>query len=209
MMTYRNQLFLTTLTAVGLFVAGCSNPADDTDSAKVGEAVKTVEAVAEAVSYTISSDSTISFVGSKVTGSHSGEFKAFEGTIAVAGGNIVAPSKVTIQMDSLTADSARLTGHLKSPDFFDAENIPTAEFAVTSVQDTSGGLEMTGNLTLHGVTKSITFKPQVTISDSEVTLKAEFDIMRFDFGIVYKGKVDDLIRDEVVIKLDVKATAGV
>jgi polyisoprenoid-binding protein YceI len=77
-------------------------------------------------------------------------------------------------------------------------------FAVTSM---SNG-EMTGNLTLHGVTKSITFKPTVSISDSVVTLKAEFDVMRFDFGIVYKGKADDLIRDEVVIKLDVKATAG-
>ena len=67
---------------------------------------------------------------------------------------------------------------------------------------------MTGNLTLHGVTKSISFNPEVSITDSEVTLKAEFDIMRFDFGIVYKGQADNLIRDEVVIKLDVKATAG-
>ncbi len=66
---------------------------------------------------------------------------------------------------------------------------------------------MTGNLTLHGVTKSITFKPEVTVTDSAITLKAEFDVMRFDFGIVYKGNADDLIRDEVVIRLDVKAVA--
>ena len=75
------------------------------------------------------------------------------------------------------------------------------------MQDTPQGPELTGNLTLHGVTKSISFKPEVSISDNEVTLKAEFDIMRFDFGIVYRGKVDDLIRDEVVIKLDIKATS--
>ena len=207
-MTNHRYFFLTSLAAVGLFVAGCSNPADDTESAKVSEAVQAVEAVASATNYTISPESTISFIGSKVTGSHEGGFKAFNGTIAVAGGKIVPPSKVTIQTDSLWADNGRLTGHLKSPDFFDTAAIPTAEFAFTSIKETSNGSEITGNLTLHGVTKSITFNSQVTVSDSEVSLKAEFDIMRFDFGIVYKGKADDLVRDEVVIKLDIKATAG-
>ncbi len=198
------SLFLVSVAATGLIVAGCSNPADDTESAKVADAVSNVEAAVGAASYTISPDSKVSFVGSKVTGSHDGGFKAFDGMIAVADGKIVAPSKVTIQMNSIWSDSDRLTGHLMSPDFFDVENIPTAEFAVTSMD----GDEMTGNLTLHGVTKSITFKPEVMITDSEVTMKAEFDIMRFDFDIVYKGKADDLIRDEVVIKLDVTATKG-
>jgi len=208
MTTNLRKLFFATFIAAGLLVAGCSNPADDTESAKVAEALNAVEAVTDSVSYTISSESTISFVGSKVTGSHEGGFKAFDGTIAVADGKIVAPSKVTIQVESLWADNGRLTRHLKSPDFFDAAGIPTAEFAVTSMKDTPEGPEITGNLTLHGITKSISFKPDVTISDSEVSLKAEFDIMRFDFGIDFKGKADDLIREEVVIKLDVIATTG-
>ncbi len=199
--------FLTSLASAGIFLAGCSNPADKTESAEVGAAVDAVESVANAKRYNISSDSTISFVGSKVTGSHDGGFEKFEGTIAVANGNIVPPSKVTIQTDSIWSDNNRLTGHLKSPDFFNVAEYPTAEFAVTSMRKTAQGTELTGNLTLHGVTKSITFKPDVSVSGDEVTLKAEFDIMRFDFGIVYKGKADDLIRDEVVIKLDVRATA--
>ena len=207
-MTNIRQILLTTFAAAALFAAGCSNPADDTESAKVADAIESVEAVASAVSYTISPESSISFIGSKVTGSHEGGFKTFEGTIAIADGKIVAPSKVTIQTDSIWADRDRLTGHLKSPDFFDTANFPTAEFAITSMKNTDDGPELTGNLTLHGVTKSISFKSEVTISDSEVSLKAEFDIMRFDFGIVFKGKADDLIRDEVVIKLDLKATAG-
>lgn len=197
-----------TLASVALFVVGCSNPADDTESAKVGDAIENIVAVADAAIYTISPESTISFVGSKITGSHEGGFKTFDGILAVSNGKILPPSKITIQTDSLWADNNRLAGHLKSPDFFDTANIPTAEFAVTSMQETGGVIEMTGNLTLHGVTKSITFKPEISITDSEVTLKAEFDIMRFDFGIVYKGKIDDLIRDEVVIKFDIKATAG-
>lgn len=202
------KLSLTAFTAVSCLIAGCSNPADDTESAKVNQAMEAVDAVAGAKNYSISPDSTIAFVGSKVTGSHDGGFKRFAGTLSVADGKIVPPSKVTIQMESLWADQERLTNHLKSPDFFDVANIPTAEFAVISMRETADGPEITGNLTLHGVTKSITFNPEITITDSEVSLKAEFDIMRFDFGIVYKGKADDLIRDEVVIKLDVKATAG-
>ena len=193
------------LAAAALFLAGCSNPADQTESAKVSDAVQAVEAVTEAAIFTIAPESTVSFIGSKVTGSHEGGFSAFEGTIATAGGKIVAPSVITIDMNSLWSDSNRLTGHLKNEDFFDVANIPTAQFEVTSFEQSSAGAELTGNLTLHGVTKSITFSSEVMISESEVRLKAEFDIMRFDFGIVYKGKADDLIRDEVVIKLDVVA----
>jgi polyisoprenoid-binding protein YceI len=207
-MKITKYLLLTAFAATGILLTGCSNPADNTESATVADAVDAVKSVANASIYSIHSDSTISFVGSKVTGSHDGGFKSFEGEIAVANGKIVAPSKITIQMDSLWSDNDRLTGHLKNADFFDTANIPTAEFAVTSMRDTPQGPELTGNLTLHGVTKSISFKPEVSISDSEVTLKAEFDIMRFDFDIVYKGKADDLIRDEVVIKLDVKATSA-
>jgi polyisoprenoid-binding protein YceI len=189
--------------SLGLLLAGCSNPADKTESAKVSDAIETVNSVANATLYSIHSDSKIGFIGSKVTGSHEGGFNSFEGTIAVADGKIVPPSKVVIQMDSLWADNNRLAGHLKSEDFFHVEQFPTSTFEVTSMDDNS----LTGNLTLHGVTKSISFKPEVTISGSNASLKAEFDIMRFDFGIVYKGKADDLIRDEVVIKLDVQATA--
>lgn len=196
-------LLFSLILSAGLVFAGCSNPADDTQDAKVADAVESIQAVAQAKIYSIHSDSTIGFVGSKVTGSHEGGFKGFDGKIAVADGKIVAPSAITIQMDSIWSDSNRLTGHLKNADFFDVENIPTSVFAVTSFD----GSIMTGNLTLHGVTKSISFSPEVTITDSEVSLKAEFDIKRFDWDIVYKGQADNLIRDEVVIKLDVMATA--
>lgn len=184
-------------------LAGCANPADKTEDAKVAEAVDAVKTVADAKTYSISGDSTISFVGSKVTGSHDGGFLNFSGTIAVADGKIAPASRITIQMESLWSDSNRLTGHLKNADFFDVPNFPTAEFVVTSM-DNNGTL--TGNLTMHGVTKSISFSSDVDISEGSISLKAEFDIRRFDWGVVYKGKADDLIRDEVVIKLDVKAS---
>ena len=64
---------------------------------------------------------------------------------------------------------------------------------------------MTGNLDLHGIVKQISFPAQIQITDSGFTAEAEFSIKRFDFDIVYPGKPDDLIRDEVLIKLNVSS----
>ena len=56
--------------------------------------------------------------------------------------------------------------------------------------------------------KSITFPADISVSDSAVTVKAEFAINRRDFNINYPGMPNDLIRDNVVIKLDINATPG-
>lgn len=206
--------WFTTMAMVGLVsvacFTGCGNPADGVEEATVtaGSKDASVAAVAGAKVYTISADSKISFTGSKITGSHSGGFNTFSGSIAVADGAIVAPSKVEIDMDSTWSDSDRLTGHLKNADFFDVPTYPTSTFEFTGIEAGADGLQtVTGSLTLHGVTKSISFPAQVSVTDSEVTLKAEFFIKRFDFDIVFKGRADDLIRDEVVINLDIKAGA--
>ena len=107
---------------------------------------------------------------------------------------------------SLWSDNDKLTGHLKSPDFFDVEKFPTATFTSTSIVAAADGFTVTGNLDLHGMQKSITFPAQIEAGAETVTAKAEFSIMRFDFGIVYPGMPDDLIRDEVVVTFDVVAT---
>jgi len=60
---------------------------------------------------------------------------------------------------------------------------------------------VTGDFNLHGQTKSITFPAKITVTDAEVSVDSEFSINRKDFGIVYAGKADDLIRDDVVIRL--------
>ena len=90
---------------------------------------------------------------------------------------------------------------------------PTATFTLASTipldQAATGGGTVSktvqGNLTLHGVTKSISFPATVTVKDGGVSLASEFALNRRDFGINYPGMQNDLIRDEVVIKLDVKA----
>ena len=200
--------------AAVIVISGCAkNPADDKTAAEVSEpSNKTVTKSAPqagARTYTITEDSTIGFVGSKVTGRHNGGFKKFSGQFALAGGALSGSGhKVVIDMDSTWADNERLTGHLKSPDFFNAGAFPRATFELTTSEKTGGSnVKLTGNLTLHGVTKQISFPAELSVQGDRATLKAEFFIKRFDFTIKYPGKANDLIRDEVVIKLDVKAAA--
>jgi len=82
---------------------------------------------------------------------------------------------------------------------------PKATFVSTKIEPSSSGASthtVTGNFELHGVKKSITFPATIQVTPENVAVDAEFAINRKDFGIVYAGKADDLIRDEVVIKLN-------
>src|SRR5262245_40787239 len=107
---------------------GCSNPADSVPPASVNKssdpsANAKKSPGAEARYFVFGPEaSTIGFVGSKVTGKHEGGFQKFAGEFKVAEGRLAdAENKVVIDTSSLFSDNNRLTGHLKSPDFF---NVP-------------------------------------------------------------------------------------
>jgi polyisoprenoid-binding protein YceI len=118
-----------------------------------------------------------------------------------------AGSSILLNIDTTTiwTDADKLTGHLMSADFFDVENHPTATFTSTEIATAEEGYTITGNLNLHGITHSITFPATIEVGPEDVKAKAEFSLMRFDFDLVYPGKPDDLIRDEVVVKFDLVA----
>ena len=198
----------------GLLLMGCSNPADDVPAASVSSETNspppaTTPPQAEGKTFAFGPESSkVEFVGSKVTGSHNGGFQKFVGELKVANGKLANEGKVVIDTTSVHSDNERLTGHLKSPDFFNVAQFPTATFEITSVQPQGTNHSVTGNLTLHGITKQISFPAMITASDAEVNASAVFFINRFDFDIKYAGKADDLIRKEVVLKLSIKATPG-
>ncbi len=137
-----------------------------------------------------------------MTGKHEGSFGTFRGVVHVVDDK-PEKSSVTVDIDtaSLATDSDKLAAHLKSPDFFDVAKYPKATFTSTEVK----GNQVTGNLTLHGVTKAITFPATIKIAGDDVSVDSEFAINRKDFGLTYPGKPDDLIRDDVVIKLAIRA----
>lgn len=190
-------------------VAGCAaDPAADKPDAEVSDARPASEPAAGGMVLAFSEDSSVGWVGSKVTGSHEGGFRVFEGEIRLVDDDPTASSvNVTIDTTSLWSDDERLTGHLKSPDFFEVEAYPTATFASTSIEAAESGYTVTGNLDLHGVEKSISFPAEIEVADGTVSVQASFAIKRFDFGIEYPGRKDDLIRDEVAITLDLRSAA--
>ena len=121
----------------------------------------------------------------------------------------------TIQMATFECDAGnrnafteKLEGHLKGADFFDVAKFPTATFVSDGIKaggERGSSHTVAGNLTIHGVTKRVTFGATITEDAKEVTGKAEFSINRKDFGIAYAGKADDLIRDGVVLKINLTA----
>jgi len=192
-------------------LAACdNNPAEGKTMAKVSAAsVVTSEALGSATAankYVFSNaGSKFEFVGAKVTKKHEGAFNVFSGSIDLVDQD---PQKsvvlVEVAMASLTADNPKLTAHLKSPDLLDVEKYPKATFRSTSIAPSSDSLathSVTGNLEFHGVTKSITVPAKVKVGTDSVDADAEFAIDRKQFGVIYPGMPDDLIKDEVLLKL--------
>lgn len=167
---------------------------------------------AGAAKYVVSSDtSKIEFTGAKITGKHEGSFKKFSGTIDVPASGKPEDAKIMLEIDasSITADNEKLVGHLKSPDFFDVAKFAKVTFTSTKIEAASGPNgathTITGNLDMHGVSKGISFPAKVAVTADAVNATSEFQINRQDFALKYPGKPDDLIKDNVVVKLDVKA----
>ncbi len=197
------------LAATAFLVIGCKDPGADVTAAKVedptGAKVAATPDDATASSLAINpSNSKVEFVGAKVTASHPGGFTDFSGELELGDPIEQSAINLTIQTASLYADKEKLTKHLKSPDFFDVAKFPTATFQSTEIRKEAGGHTVSGDLTLHGVTKRISFPATIDASESQVSANAEFSINRKDFGINYPGMQDDLIRDLVVIKLGLK-----
>jgi polyisoprenoid-binding protein YceI len=208
-----------TLLSISLLLVGCEDPSANKVKAKTSDPSNTAINVTKnnntsntsvAVSLPISPDnSKIEFTGSKVTGKHDGGFTKFNGAINLVGDK-PENSSVSVDIDtaSIYANVDQLTEHLKTADFFDVQKFPKATFASTKiVPDAAGGdaFQVTGDFELHGVKKSITFPATIKVGPDVVAVNSEFSINRKDFGLVYAGKADDLIRDGVAIRLDLKA----
>ena len=201
------------LTLCGLMLVACSNPASDKTKAVTGEAKSaSPQTAASGEKYVINpQNSKIEFLGSQVTGSHHGEFQQFSGAIDFSGQPEKSRVSVTIDMSSVKADADKLTEHLKTPDFFDVAKFPQATFTSNEIKpggDKGASHTITGNFQLHGVTKSITFPATISVTPEAINVESTFSINRKDFGINYAGAADNLIRDEVVMSLHIKAGKG-
>ena len=146
--------------------------------------------------------SSLGALGAKVTATHPITFHTFDGAVGLDGDQVAAVA-FAAEVASLESDGPRLTAHLKKPDFLDAATYPTATFASTEVKagGDGGTHTVTGDLTIRGQTRRVSFPATIAVTAADVTANAEFVINRHDFGVEYPGKPDDLVQDNVVLKI--------
>ena len=188
-------------------------PASEIDNKKAAEVteVKKTEAVEKkassdapaqntpvATGWTLDPSSKVEWIGAKVTKDHPGGFKKVTGSAQVEGQQL---KQITADIDiaSMFSDHPKLTKHLLNADFFEVEKFATASFKSTEISKDN----IKGTLDLHGVQKEISFPASITFSEKSVGIKSEFTINRRLWGINYNGRANDLIKDDVLIKLDV------
>ena len=128
-----------------------------------------------------------------------GSFAKLNGSAILDMGTLKAVT-VEFDTDSLTTELPPLTTHLKSPDFFDVKQHPTAKFESTTIEPGADGkVNVTGNLTLLGVTKPITM-PATVSTEGGLKLTAEFSIDRTEFGMTFgEDKVEKIVAMTVTI----------
>jgi len=145
-----------------------------------------------------------------------GSFGKVSGTVNYDGKNL-ANAKVNATIDASTVDTneAKRDEHLRGKDFFDVEKYPTITFKSTKIKPSGKGkFSMTGDLTMHGVTKPVTLAvegPSQQIDDKKGNYKVGFSatgtVKRKDFGITYNSVLDGggvALGEEVPITLDIE-----
>ena len=206
--------------AAAVMLAGCGKP--DT-AAPMSESITPAVEVASAETAAVTADSSeaataaegntvalnpentsIQFVGTHADPEkpdpRTGRFEQFSGTAVVDGAALKSVS-VDIDTTSLATEIEKLTAHLKSPDFFNVNEHPNASFVSTSVEPGEGeSVTITGELTLLGTTKSISF-PATVSTDGGLQLNATFEIDRTEFGMDYGA-------DKVLKEVQMTVTVG-
>ncbi len=143
-----------------------------------------------------------------------GSFSGLSGVLTEhTGDSTLSFVEASIPVGTIATGDLQRDGHLKSADFFDAEKYPTLEFKSTKVvRKDEGEYAVTGDLSIHGVTKSVTFAvegPSAPGKDpwgnTRIGLSATTKINRKDFGLAWNAALETggfLVGDEVSISLD-------
>lgn len=209
-------LLLGSVISMVLIVYGCKQKA----AIGVNE-VSSVSNVLDGSGEIYQVDTTMSII--EWIGSTPGNYK-HRGTIKLSVGqftvnnNQLTSGTFTIDINSITnldqsgKDRANLESHLKEKDFFEVEKYPLGSFEITEIKADSTGKRVIGNLTLKQITNSIQIPVIIRIDEKSVLAETPaFSIDRTKWGIVYNSGIigtikDDLINDEISLKLKIVAT---
>jgi polyisoprenoid-binding protein YceI len=174
-------------------------------------------ALAETTEWTL--DGTHSRIGFSVShmvvSSVSGRFKQFSGKVELDEANLTKSQvDITIKTDSIDTDDAKRDEHLRSPDFFDAKKFPTLTFKSTKIAKVGGKkYKLTGDLTLHGVTKNVTLDAEISDAVKNPwgkmvrSVKLGGKIKRGDFDLKWNKALEAggvLVGDDVTLDIQVE-----
>ena len=138
-----------------------------------------------------------------------GRINDISGSFTAANGAAEGVSfDITVKVDSIDTGTKKLDDHLRSPDFFNVKEFPTMTFKSTGVKGKDGKLDVTGDLTMHGVTKSITAALEFTGGKAgpmgdRAGYEAVFTIKRSDFGVNY-GVENGMLGNDVRIVVNLE-----
>ena len=145
-----------------------------------------------------------------------GQFDEFNGTIEVADDSTPTGStaSATIKAASVNTRNNDRDNHLRSADFFDVETSPEWTFATTGVSGSKESFTLTGDLTIHGVTKSVDLEVEFLgaatdpFGNDRAAFEASTVISRKDFGLTWNAALEAggvLVGDKVTITLEIEA----
>ncbi|MAU27360.1 MAG: lipid-binding protein [Muricauda sp.] len=187
-----------TLSLVLTLVFGLSSLANPVDGEK--KEVKTNE-------------SKVTWKAYKVTGSHTGTVNLKSGTLIFDDNGMLTGGEFEADMTSITVTDLegeykdKLEGHLKSDDFFSVANHPSSKLVFTNVKSTGkNAYEVTGDLTIKGITKPVTFDVSIYGSKATATMKidrAQYDV-RYGSGSFFENLGDKTIYDEFDLVVDLE-----
>ncbi len=204
-----------------LFISSCGE--DKTVEATESKEVKKIQTENTEVYNKVDPSSELHWRASHLggVGKRFGNFSLRSAEVLVNDGKITN-ARFVVDMNSITVENFKddlkkknkLTNHLKSADFFDVARHPTSIFEITGIEPVDEGdfnSKITGNLKIKDISKSISFKADVEVTEDYVRIRSEdFSVNRQDWGINYNSEGtpgiprDFLIDDEVGFRVDVK-----
>jgi polyisoprenoid-binding protein YceI len=143
-----------------------------------------------------------------------GRFGTFEGVVTIAEDPLESKVQATVQTTSVDTGDEGRDNHLRTGDFFEAETYPTITFVSTGIAPDGGDYELTGDLTIKGVTKPVTWELEFNgvVTDpwgnTRAGFSAETEVNRKDWGLDYNAVLEAggvLIGEKVKLSLEIEA----
>lgn len=200
-----NKLSIACLILITPFFFGCGGPAKGENKTSASVSSLSLHTGDEKYAVVDTKESIVTWKGSMVIGSdgHNGYIYISKGELMIEDGQLVGG---TVEVDMNTIEDEghgrdnNLVNHLKDPDFFDAKKFPYSAISITGVTSISAEeKEITGNLTIKGITHPVSFPAKIEVNDKTVRASGRLVIDRTQWDVRYRsGKFFNNLADKAI-----------